>query len=103
MKKLLGLALSIASIGFVAPSVEAKAATPGVSPAASVATPAAVQWENRGRRQWGNRRWGNRPVRVATQTRFVRSGRRLFRETYQTTYFANGRTQTRLISRVRVR
>jgi hypothetical protein len=38
-----------------------------------------------------------------TQTRLVRVGRRTFRETYQITYLPNGRTQTRLISRVRVR
>jgi hypothetical protein len=33
----------------------------------------------------------------------VRIGRRTFRETYQITYWPNGRTETRLISRVRVR
>jgi hypothetical protein len=38
-----------------------------------------------------------------TQTRLVRYGRQVIRETYQITYLPNGRTQTRLISRVRVR
>jgi hypothetical protein len=32
----------------------------------------------------------------------VRLGRRVFRETYQITYLPNGRTDTRLISRVRI-
>jgi hypothetical protein len=50
---------------------------------------------------WGRRI--NRRARVVTQTRLVRYGRRIFRETYQIRYLPNGRTQTRLISRVRVR
>ncbi|HJR05866.1 MAG TPA: hypothetical protein VJ842_01115 [Pyrinomonadaceae bacterium] len=97
MKKLLALTLSLASIGFVASSAEAK--TPGATNAAAssaVIAPATVQWERNNRR-------GYRRVRTVTQTRLVRVGRRVFRETYQITYWPNGRTQTRLISRVRVR
>jgi hypothetical protein len=37
-----------------------------------------------------------------TQSRLVRYGRRLYRETYLVTYWGNGRTDTRLISRTRV-
>ena len=92
MKKLLALTLSLASIGFVASSAEAKAAGPSAAPAATAA--AAPQWR-RGR--------NNRRVRVVTQTRLVRVGRRVYRETYQIRYLPNGRTQTRLVSRVRVR
>lgn len=94
MKKLLGLTLSLASIGFVASSAEAKAASPAVSPAAAVTTTAAAQW---------GRARSNRRVRVTTQSRLVRQGRRVYRETYQVRYLPNGRTVTRLISRVRVR
>lgn len=101
MKKLLALTLTLASFGFVASSAEAKTAGAAVSPASSVAANAAApQWGNRDRRGWGRRR--NR-ARVVTQTRLVRYGRRVFRETYQIRYLPNGGTQTRLISRVRVR
>lgn len=93
MKKLLGITLALASIGFVAPSAQAATAGASVAPANAAAAP-----------QWGqNRRWRNRPVRVATRTRFVRVGRQVYRETYQTRYLPNGRTVTRLVSRVRVR
>jgi hypothetical protein len=91
MKKLLGIALTLASIGIAAPAAEAKTNTP----AASAAAATAAQWGNRGR-------WDRRP-RVTTQTRLVRVGRRVYRETYQVRYFPNGRVQTRLISRVRIR
>jgi hypothetical protein len=52
---------------------------------------------------WRNNRRRNRRARTVTQARLVRVGRRVYRETYQITYFPNGRTQTRLVSRVRVR
>ena len=90
MKRLLGLTLSLASICFVASPVEAKAAEPSAAPASA----AAPQW----RRGSYNRR-----ARVYTTTRLVRRGRRVYRETYQIRYLPNGRTVTRLISRVRVR
>ena len=99
MKRLLGLTLSLASIGFVASSAEAKAAEPSVSPATTIAANAAEpQWRNRNRRGRYNGR-----VRAVTQTRLVRRGRQVYRETYQVRYLPNGRIQTRLISRVRVR
>lgn len=97
MKKLLGFVLALASIGFVA-SGEAKAAGASAAPAAGASAASAPQWRNRNRRARNNRR-----VRVTTQTRLVRRGRRVYRETYQVRYLPNGRTQTRLISRVRVR
>jgi len=102
MKKLLALTLSLASIGFVASSAEAKAAGTANSSAATVAaaTPQMRIQIGQGRRN--NRRFNHR-VRTVTQTRLVRFGRQMFRETYQITYLPNGRTQTRLISRVRVR
>lgn len=100
MKKLIALTLSLASIVFVASSAEAKVGDSTVSTATSItANGAAAQFRNRG--IFGRR--NNRRVRVVTQTRLVRYGRRIYRETYQVRYFPNGATQTRLISRVRVR
>ena len=86
MRKLLGIALAAASVGVAAPATEAKAATPS--------TATAAQW----RRQRHNRR-----AYVTTQSRLVRVGRRVYRETYQVRRLPNGRTTARLISRVRVR
>jgi hypothetical protein len=92
MKKLLGLTLTLASIGFIAPA-ETRAAAANVSTNESaVSYAAAPQW-----------RGGNRRVRVRTYSRLVRVGRRVYRETYQIRYLPNGRTRTRLLSRVRVR
>lgn len=97
MKKLLGLTLAIASVGFVAAPAETKAAETNLSRAENVVSYApAPQWGRRNRRY-------NRRVRVVNQSRLVRVGRRVYRETYQIRYLPNGRTQTRLISRVRVR
>lgn len=95
MKRLLGLTLSLASLAFIAPPAAAKAAGPSAASAVAVEAYAAAP-------QWPRRRY-NRRVRVVTQTRLVRSGRRVYRETYRTRYLPNGRTVTRLISRVRVR
>jgi hypothetical protein len=91
--------LSLASMIFVASSVEAKARDKSISAPAVVANSIQPQWQNRGR--WERR--NNRAVRrVFIQTRFVRYGRRIFRETYRVVYLPNGRTQSTLISRVRV-
>ena len=96
MKRFLALALTLASVGVTASAAESKATVSGGEVASrAAAAPAAVQWRR-------NNRWG-RSVRVTTQTRLVRAGRRVYRETYQVRYLPNGGTQTRLISRVRVR
>ena len=92
MKKLLALTLSLASFGFVASSAEAKAGS--ASMGATVENSAAAQWD---------RNRSNRRVRVFHRTRVVRIGRRVYRETYQIRQLANGRTTTRLVSRVRIR
>lgn len=42
-------------------------------------------------------------IRTVTRTRTVRRGGALYRETYRTNYFRNGRVVTRLIRRVRIR
>ena len=95
MKKLLGITLALLSIGFVVPSaVEAADVTHQNS---TVAASSAPQWQ---RDRYG-RRYNNRR-RSVTRSRLVRYGRRLYRETYVVTYWPNGRTDTRIISRTRV-
>ena len=100
MKKgFLGIALAIVSMGFVA-SAEAKTADVSNS---TVAANAALQWQRdryRNDRRYDRR--NNNRRRTVTRSRVVRYGRRLYRETYLVTYWPNGRTNTRLISRQRV-
>lgn len=51
-----------------------------------------------------NPRYNNRNrARVTYTTRTVRRGNALYRETYQVRYLPNGRSQTRLVNRVRIR
>jgi hypothetical protein len=94
--------LSLASIGFVASSAEAKTTKASVASTTTVAANAPEpQWQDRNRGRWGRRNNGR--AYVTTQSRLVRYGRQIFRETYQIRYLPNGRTISRLISRVRVR
>lgn len=97
MKRLLALTLSLASIGFVASSAEAKTAERTASPA--VTTPATATAAP----QWSRGRINRRGARVYTTSRLVRRGRRVYRETYRVRYLPNGGTRTTLVSRVRVR
>lgn len=100
MKRVLSIALALISMGFV---VSAEAKTPDVAKGNSTvaANSAAPQWGygRRNDRRY-DRRYNNRR-RSVTRSRYVRYGRRLYRETYLVTY-RNGRTNTRLISRQRV-
>ena len=96
MKKILALTLTLASVGLAATSAEAKSASASNSVAIvskAAAAPAAVQWRNRRYRR----------ASVRNYSRLVRRGRTVWRETYQVRYLPNGRTVTRLVSRVRVR
>lgn len=95
MKKLLAFVLALGSIGFVASS--ANATSISSLSEASAATP---QRDYRRGRRYNNRRYNR--SRVTTQTRFVRQGRRTYRETYRVWYFPNGGTRTQLLSRTRV-
>jgi len=97
MKKVLGIALAIASLG-IGVSAEAKASDVSQQNS-TVAASSAAQWQRDryGRRY--DRRYNRRSV---TRSRLVRYGRRVYRETYLVTYWPNGRTDTRLISRTRV-
>jgi hypothetical protein len=103
MKKVLGIALAIATLG-IGVSAEAKASDVSQQNS-TVAASSAAQWQ---RDRWGRRRDDRRydrrynRQRTVTQSRLVRVGRRLYRETYLVTYYGNGRTNTRLISRTRV-
>jgi hypothetical protein len=103
MKKLLGITLAIASLGI---GVSAEAKTTDVSQQNStVAASSAPQWQrDRYGRRYEGRRYDRRynRQRSVTQSRLVRYGRRVYRETYVVTYWPNGRTNTRLISRTRV-
>jgi len=96
MRKLLAFAFAIATIGFV---------TPSTTNAAEPQRDRQNRQERRDDRNRRNDRYGhyNRRVRVVTQSRIVRYGRSLYRETYRVRYFPNGRIQTTLISRVRIR
>ena len=100
MKRVLGIALALVSMGFV---VSAEAKTSDVSlQNSTVAASSAPQWQ----REYGrndrryDRRYNRR--RSVTRSRVVRYGRRLYRETYLVTYWPNGRTDTRLIGRTRI-
>jgi hypothetical protein len=95
MKRILGITLALVSLGATAIAAESKTAP--AQNEVTVNASAAPQWQ-RGR---DNRRV-NRGTRSVTRTRVVRVGRRVYRETYLVRYFSNGRSDTRLISRVRI-
>ena len=98
MKRMMGLILALVSMAFVA-SAEAKASD--VSHLNStVAASSAAQWQRDGYGRRYDRNYNRR--RTVTRSRLVRYGRRLYRETYLVTYWPNGRSDTRLISRTRV-
>ena len=99
MKKLFTLILTFASFAFMGSWTDTKAST-----LAAVGKPQ-VRIEI-GRRRHRDRDWprGERVGygRTVIQTRLVQRGWHTYRETYQLRYFPNGRTETTLISRVRV-
>ena len=102
MKKVLGIALAIATLG-IGVSAEAKASDVSQQNS-TVAASTAAQWQRDRYGRRNDRRYDRRynRQRTVTQSRLVRYGRRLYRETYLVTYYGNGRTNTRLISRTRV-
>ena len=95
MKKLLALTLTLASFGFLGFGSET-AAKAGTLANASPQERVIIRPQRH--RGW----YRNRRVRTVTQTRIVRRGFRTYRETYMVRYFANGQTQTTLISRQRI-
>ena len=102
MKKLAAVALSIATLG-IGVSAEAKA-TDVSQQNSTVAASSVPQWQRDRYGRRNDRRYDRRynRQRSVTRSRLVRYGRRLYRETYLVTYWPNGRTNTRLISRTRV-
>ncbi len=103
MKKFLLSALT-AVILFGGAAFQANAATAEDSIGLSGET--LQQWQDRRRgndRRWNDRRYGNsrRPV-VRYETRIVRRGSKVYRETYRITY-QNGRVKTKRVDRVRIR
>jgi hypothetical protein len=97
MKRLLAITLTLASFVMMGFSGQASAATRSATFETASAS-AEPQWQNRNRRNRVNR---NR-VRTYQTSRIVRYGRRTYRETYLVRALPNGRTQTTLISRVRI-
>lgn len=89
MRKLIVLSLMLGTMILVVPSTEAKTtvATVTADPQISV--------------QIGNRRRRGR-TRTVTSTRTTWVNGVRYRETIRTTYFANGRTRTVVVSRVRL-
>jgi hypothetical protein len=102
MKRVMGIALALTSMGFV---VSAEAKTPDAfQENSTVAASSAPQWQRDRSGRRNDRRYDqrNNRGRSVTRSRVVRLGRRLYRETYLVTYWPNGRTDTRLISRSRI-
>ncbi len=94
MKKLVILSLMLVTSAIFVPSAEAR------ETATSLTNATAPQIYVQPRR---NRRWNsNRRTRTVTTTRIRWVGPYRYRETIRTTYFANGRTRTNVISRVRL-
>ena len=92
MKKLLISSLMLGTIAVFVPSAEAKTS----------ATSAAPDTQVQIRVNQPGRRWGNRRTRTVVRTRISYVGGYRYRVTYRTTYFANGRTSTQVIRRVRL-
>jgi hypothetical protein len=101
MRKLLTLALMLASLGFMGSWTETKAST-----VANASPQIRIQiGRRRHERDWryrDYRYYGERGFSTSIQTRLVRYGWNTYRETYEVRYFPNGRTETTLISRVRI-
>jgi hypothetical protein len=98
MKRILGIALALASLGFTGFTSEASATE--LSSNVTLAANASPQWQTD---RYGRRVYNRRRVRTVTRSRVVRVGRRVYRETYVVRYLPNGRlVDTRVINRVRI-
>jgi hypothetical protein len=94
MRRILALTLACASLGIFASGAQAYSDKSSIPANVAVNNSPDPQVRIRvGQR----RRYGR--SRTIQQTRLVRYGRRLYRETYVVRYLPNGRTQTTLISR----
>jgi hypothetical protein len=100
MKILLAITLMLASIGFMGSwtEIQANAVVHATNPQIRIEV-------GRPRRRYRDERYREyreRDFRVVTQTRLVNYGWHTYRETYQTRYMPNGRTETTVISRIRL-
>jgi len=100
MKKFLTLSLLLAAAVFAVPSAQAKTNNVTGLVSANAAEPQVRVQIGPNRR---NRRIRNNRVRVVNRVRIVRYGRQRYPETIQIRYLPNGRTQTRVLSRYRIR
>lgn len=105
MKRVLGIAFALLTLGFVVPA-EASTAEKSLATATIAASPI-PQWQrDRYRHDRYDRdrydRYNRHQTRAVTRSRIVRYGGRLYRETYVVRYFPNGRVNTQLISRSRI-
>ncbi len=101
MKKFITLSLLLTSIAFSATFASAQTYNP--------------QQNRNDQNQRDNRRDDRRDTqrndrndnwrgeRTVTQTRIVRKGKKVYRETIQIKYKRNGKTETKVINRVRIR
>jgi hypothetical protein len=93
MKRAFILSLILGTGLIVLPAVDANAATVN-----SVSEPQIRVRIGQNRRG----RWNNRRTRIVTSTRTTWVNGVRYRETIRTTYFANGRTRTVVVNRVRL-
>jgi hypothetical protein len=107
MKRVLGIALALLTLGFVVPA-EASTAEKSLDKATVAATPV-PQWERDRYREdryrhdrWHRDRDYRYGSRAVTRSRIVRYGGRLYRETFVVRYLPNGRVNTQLVSRSRI-
>ena len=103
MKKLLAITLALSSFGFMGWSTETQASAKVTNPQIRIRIgPQRRRYRDNGYRQYGDRDFRDRDFRVATETRVVNYGWHTYRETYRIRYLPDGRTETTVISRVRI-
>ena len=113
MKKLLAITLALASFGFMGSWSETQASTMAKATNPQIRIRIGPQrrryrdyryreYRDRDYDRDYNRGYRDSDFRVVTQTRLVNYGWHTYRETYQIRYLPDGRTETSVISRVRI-
>ena len=102
IKKLFALSLILGSMVFAIPTAEAKTLSENSVETNNIQK--GWQQNNRRKNRWKkNRIYIQRSTRVVTRTRFVYINGRRYREIWQYKYLPNGRVETRLLGRTRIR
>lgn len=103
MKKLVSLSVLVASIAFTGTFASAQTYNQQHN-RPNQNQPIFRDDNDRHNREYDNGNWrnNNRRVKVEMQTRIVKQGRKLFRETIEIKHFPNGRKVTTVIKRVRI-